>query len=155
MRVLLGAALAALIASGASAYEVRKGTVAVQDPWTNATLRVAAGNAIYFTVRNNGAAPLKLTGATSPKGEATMHESVAGADGVVRMLQLLSLEIAPGETAAFKPEGMHIMLNGLTAGLRENETVPLTLTFENADPVTVDVIVESTRATRARTRPNP
>lgn len=155
MRVLLGAAMAVLIAGGAQAYEVRRGAVVVQDPWTNATLRVAAGNAIYLSVRNTGTAPLKLTGASSPKGSATLHESVAAADGVVRMLRLLSLEIAPGETAAFKPEGMHIMLTGLAAGLRENETVPLTLTFENADPVTVDVMVESTRASKARNRPNP
>ncbi len=154
MRVLLGVAIAALIAGGAHAYEVRRGNVTVQDPWTNATLRVAAGNAIYFTVRNTGTAPVKLTGANSPKGSATLHESVAGADGVVRMLRLLSLEIAPGETAAFKPEGMHVMLTGLAAGLHESETVPLTLTFENADAVTVEVMVESTRATRARNRPN-
>ena len=157
MRVLAGAAfLSALcLTMGAHGYEVRKGGVAVQDPWTNATLRLAAGNAVYLTVRNTGAAPLKLTGASSPKGSATLHESIAGADGVVRMMRLLSLEIAPGETAAFKPEGMHIMLTGLAVGLRENETVPLTLMFENADAVTVEVMVESTRATKARNRPNP
>ena len=47
------------------------------------------------------------------------------------------------------------MLTGLTAGLRENDTVPITLTFENAEPVTVDAIVESTRATKPRVRANP
>ena len=71
------------------------------------------------------------------------------------VLDRLDLEIAPGETIALKPEGMHIMLTGLAAALRENETVPITLIFENAEPVTVDAIVEPTRATKARARPNP
>ena len=155
MRVLLGAAIAVLLVSNAGAYEVRKGSVAVQDPWTTATLRVAAGNALYLSIHNSGTTPIKLTGATSPKGAATLHESVVGADGVVRMLRLLSLEIAPGETVALQPQGMHIMLTGLAAALRENETVPITLTFENAEPVTVEAIVEPTRATKARARPNP
>ena len=105
MRVLTIAAMAVLLASGVNAYEVRKGSVAVQDPWTNATLRVASGNAVYLSIRNTGTAPVKLTGASSPRGSATLHESVGGTDGVVRMLRLLSLEIAPGETIALKPEG--------------------------------------------------
>lgn len=150
------AALLFALASGASAYEVRDGGIIVQDPWTNATLRANVGNAVYLIVRNAGTTTLKLTGARSPAAAAaTLHESIAGADGVVRMLRVLSAEIPPGDAIALAPEGMHIMLTGLTAPLRENQTVPLTLMFEGAGPVTVDAIVEPVRATGPRARPNP
>ena len=41
--------------------------------------------------------------------------------------------------------GDHVMLMGLTGPLKDGDSFPLTLTFEHAGNVTVDVVVDSAR----------
>ncbi|MCC6756118.1 MAG: copper chaperone PCu(A)C, partial [Solirubrobacterales bacterium] len=50
-------------------------------------------------------------------------------------------------TVTFAPGGMHLMLMGLGAGFDEGTHFPLTLTFETAGAVTVEVPVLGVAAT--------
>ena len=45
--------------------------------------------------------------------------------------------------ATLAPGGYHVMLMGLKAPLKEGQSFPLTLTFEHAGKVEVEVMVES------------
>lgn len=40
------------------------------------------------------------------------------------------VDLQPGEAAVLRPGGLHVMLIGLRAPLKEGEKFPLTLTFE-------------------------
>jgi copper(I)-binding protein len=53
------------------------------------------------------------------------------------------IPLPPGETVKLQPGGFHIMLLGLSQGLTAGSNVPLTLTFEKAGSVQVDVPVEA------------
>jgi periplasmic copper chaperone A len=53
------------------------------------------------------------------------------------------IPLPPGETVQLQPGGFHIMLLGLGQGLTAGSSVPLTLTFEKAGGVQVDVPVEA------------
>ena len=57
------------------------------------------------------------------------------------------LDLAPGTPVTFAPGGMHLMLMGLTGKLEEGRTFPLTLSFEHAGEITVEVPVLSVTAT--------
>ena len=62
------------------------------------------------------------------------------------MPHAMSVPVPAGETIKLAPGGYHGMLMGLTAPLKEGERYPVTLTFERAGEVTVDVEVVSMRA---------
>src|SRR3546814_9738821 len=61
---------------------------------------------------------------------------------VMQMRRVEFVEIPAQGEAALQPGGIHIMLIGLKQPLREGERFPLTLTFEKAGAVTVEVAVE-------------
>ncbi len=52
------------------------------------------------------------------------------------------LDVPAGATVMFETGGLHVMLTDLTEDLVEGDTVPMTLTFEEAGAVavTVDVV---------------
>jgi copper(I)-binding protein len=63
---------------------------------------------------------------------------------VMRMRELDGpLEIKPGETVTLAPGGMHLMMMGLKEPLTQGERVPLTLVFEKAGKIDVDLAVEA------------
>ena len=65
----------------------------------------------------------------------------------MRMRQVEAIEVAPGTPTVLEPGGLHIMLIGLTGPLVEGESFPLTLDFETAEDITVDVTIQSIMAT--------
>lgn len=106
---------------------------------------VPGGNgAVYFLIHNGTDAEVRLIGAESPAANAVeIHESFED-NGTMRMRQLVDgLTLGPDEAESFAPGGLHVMLIGLTAPLVEGETITLTLHFEGADDLIIEVPVVS------------
>jgi copper(I)-binding protein len=59
------------------------------------------------------------------------------------MRRVDGVDIPAGQPAVFEPGGMHIMLIGLKAPLKTDEVFALTLKFEKADDLTVEVMVKA------------
>jgi len=117
-------------------------TLDVQDVWSRATVTGMQNGVAYFTISNNGEKDDVLLGASSPVAEkAELHTHEKDGD-VLRMRQLHDVPIAAGETVSFEPRGYHVMLMGLHEPLQEGSPFPLTLEFESADDVTVEVEVK-------------
>ena len=65
-------------------------------------------------------------------------------NGVMKMREVSSIELKPGEKVAMQPgDGYHLMLMGLTQQLKVGDKFPMTLTFEKAGTKEVGVWVES------------
>jgi copper(I)-binding protein len=62
-------------------------------------------------------------------------------NGVVQMRALPALPREPGETLTLAPGGYHVMLLDLKRPPRVGDSFPLTLIFEKAKPITVQVKV--------------
>jgi len=58
---------------------------------------------------------------------------------VMRMRPVAKLALPAGGVLAMKPGGYHIMLLNLKHALQAGEKVSVTLTFEHAAPLTLDV----------------
>ena len=67
-----------------------------------------------------------------------LHETVV-TDGIASMPHVMSVPVPAGGTIALEPGGFHAMLMGPNRTLEEGATFPVTLTFQNAGAVTVDV----------------
>jgi copper(I)-binding protein len=57
------------------------------------------------------------------------------------------LEIAPGATVTLAPGSLHLMMMGLKAPFKQGEKVPVTLTFEKAGKIDVELVVVPIGAT--------
>jgi copper(I)-binding protein len=134
-----GLTIAAVVAVVVAAHA---GDVMVSGAFARASATPAAkAGVVYFTIRNEGATPDKLMSvATDAAQSAMLHENVEE-NGVVSMRHLVELPIAAKETVTLSPRKLHVMLIGLKAPLKQGEHLALTLTFEKAGEVKLDVPV--------------
>ncbi len=148
MNKLLAAALAFTVLTGmAHAHDFTVGELAIHHPWAKATLPNQPVGGGFMEITNNGSEADRLvSGAADFAGEVQIHE-MSMDNGVMKMRQLADgIEIAPGQTVKLEPGGLHIMLMGLTQPLVEGERFPMTLTFEKAGTIEVEIAVEGVAA---------
>lgn len=140
-RFLLAAAL--ILTHPVLAHEVTVGDLEFihpHIPQPAASAKTAGG---YMAIVNNGAEADSLIGIeTDIAAKAEVHESKVGADGVGTMEPVAALEIPAGETVSLERGGYHIMLMGLKAKLTEGEMRKMTLIFEKAGRVEIDVMID-------------
>ena len=74
-----------------------------------------------------------------------LHETVV-TDGIASMPHAMSIPVPAGQNVQLAPGGYHGMLMGLTTALKEGDSFPVTLIFQNAGEITVPVEVLSLRA---------
>jgi len=129
---------------GACSREYSAGTITVVEPWSRATAEGVAVGAAYMVIKNNGVAAINLVGGATPIAEAVEVHTMTMEGDVTRMRPVTDgLLIPPGGSIEFKPGANHLMLVGLKKRLSEGENVPLTLAFEPAASVDVEVAVKA------------
>ena len=121
------------------AHPMTEGKPTVSQVWTRAMPPSAPTGAVYFVLNNPGDQPDRLLSIRTPRADkAELHSNVHKGD-VMRMERIDSVEL-PGQGAVtFQPGGNHVMLFGLSKPLVAGEHFPLTLNFEKAGDVTVEV----------------
>jgi len=137
---ILAAAL--VFAPAASAHSYELGQLHIGHPTAAPTAPGQPNGAAYLTIENSGAEGDKLIAMDTPVAGAAEAHDMLISGGVMSMRKLDAIEIAPGAPIVFQPGGMHIMLIGLKSPLKIGETVPLTLVFEKAGKITVDLAIE-------------
>ena len=126
---------------GGATDEPAAGGISVEDAWARPPAMAGGNGAAYFLIRNDGNTADRLIGVSSPLAMAEMHESVMADDGTMSMNPVDGVDVAPNSTVAFEPGGLHIMFMGVSEPPAAGDTVSLTLTFENAGEMTIDVPV--------------
>jgi hypothetical protein len=120
--------------------------VTVMDAWARASILANRPGAVYLTLESDTADSLTAL-ATPAADQVILHGSETDDNGVSRMVHVEVLDLVPDTRVSFSPGEMHVMLVGLTEKLEEGSTFPLTLSFENAEDITVDVQVLGIAAT--------
>jgi copper(I)-binding protein len=125
---------AAALLSGAPALAEVVGSEA----WTRATPPGTDTAVGYLVLTNHGDEDAKLLKIVSPVCDKIMiHRSTVDSTGVARMWPVAKLEIAPGQSVRFEPNGLHIMFMELKQPFVVGQKVPLQLTFEGEKEFTV------------------
>lgn len=142
-RAALSIAAAILLAALPAVADeaVRAGELRIDGAWARATPEAARQGAAYLTVHNDGRTGDRLIGARTPAAARAELHTHRHEDGVMRMREVPAIEVGPGATTALAPGGHHIMLIDLAAPLRDGARFPLTLRFERAGEVVVQVPV--------------
>ena len=136
---------AALITLPALAHDYDQGSLHIGHPYARATPPGATSGAAYLSVENKGAAD-KLLRATTPRAGAAELHNMSMDGNVMRMRAVPGLALPAGGTVKLEPSGYHLMLTGLKQPLKAGDRFPLTLYFEKAGQVTVDILVQDAAA---------
>ena len=144
-QIMLEIAAATMLTIGAIislAAQALASDVMVIKPYARASATPAAkAGAVYMTIVNHGQVADRLIAvATDVSKTAHVHESVEQ-DGVASMRAVDTIEIGPQSEVQLSPGGLHIMMFDLKHPLKQGTHFSLTLTFEKAGPVVVDVPV--------------
>ena len=123
--------------------------VEIENAWSRATAPGAKVGAGYFTIRNKSAAPDRLLGASSPAAARVETHVIEKQGEVLRMREVKGYAVPAKGSFELKPGGPHLMLVDIKAPLKEGDRVPLTLKFEKAGEVAVELRVERLGATPA------
>lgn len=138
---LLAAAAIGLTGCGEDEQEPAEArSVAISDAWARVTPPEAKNSAVYLTIESEDGDA--LTGASVPAdvaGMAQIHETTGHGD-MKSMSEVQRIEIPAGEPVKLGPGGYHVMLMKLAKPIAEGDSVPVTLTFEQAGEVVVDAV---------------
>jgi copper(I)-binding protein len=120
------------------------GQLEIKAPWARVTPGQAQNGAAYLTIISPTTD--RLTAASSPVAKKAELHTMSMEGGVMRMRPLTAIDIPAGQTVTLSPGGTHIMLLGLIQPLREGQSFPLTLSFDQAGPRQVTVVIEKAGA---------
>jgi periplasmic copper chaperone A len=134
--------LLVMVGAGVSpAADYTAGKLVISQPWSRPTPPVATSGVVYLSIANRGPkADRLLTVSTPVARSAEIHES-RSVGAMVEMRQLAAVDCPPNATVKIEPGGLHIMLMGLSRPLAAGADFPLTLRFQEAGALTVQVHV--------------
>jgi copper(I)-binding protein len=139
--IFLAAAFCVAAFSSAQAHDYNLGDIKIVHPWARASAGVANAGGAFFTIVNKGASDKLLKASADVSNTVELHTHIKDGE-VMRMRQVQDIDVAGGTETKLAPGGLHVMLIGLKAPLKEGATFPMTLTFEKAGSVTVEVQVQ-------------
>lgn len=118
------------------------GGMVVDGVWGRVSPAAAQNSAFYMTITNNTSEDDALTAVrTAACGTTELHESFMQEEGVMGMRPVADgmIAIPAGETAELQVGGLHVMCLDVAAPFEAGERIPLTLVFEKAGKMEVEV----------------
>jgi copper(I)-binding protein len=126
----------------AAAHGYAQGDLHVRHPWTRATAAGERLGVAYLEIRNSGRAPDRLISASTPAGERVeLHGSRSRGD-TVKMREVKAIEVPARRRLILRPGGSQLVIVGLKKPLVKGDRVPLTLYFERAGEMRVELEVQ-------------
>jgi copper(I)-binding protein len=121
--------------------------IMVDDAYIRSSTAKSTSGAAFMVVMNHSGADDRLIGASSDVADKVeLHSHRSDDNGIMRMGEIEGgVAIAADEMHAFKRGGDHLMFMGLKESLVEGAMGPVTLEFEKAGAVEIEVMVDQDR----------
>ena len=143
-RILFLLVFAVLCGATAAARDYRLGALEIGQPWARATPPSAPAGGGFLKITNTGSTPDRLVSASSPAADLVQVHEMKMDGSVMRMREVeMGLEIPAGGSVMLAPGGYHLMMMGLKAPFKQGASVPVTLVFEKAGKIDVELAVEA------------
>jgi copper(I)-binding protein len=131
------------ISLSAAAHDFAAGGLRIGHPYARATPPGATVAGAYLSIDNKGKSADRLLRAASPVAGLVELHSMRMEGNVMRMRAVPAIDVPAGASVKLAPGGLHVMLQELKRPLKPGERVPMTLVFERAGEVKVELAVES------------
>lgn len=121
--------------------------ITIDDPYARTSRPGAPTGAAFMAISNTGSEADRLISVRSDAAKRVeLHTHVENADGVMQMIELKEgIPLEPGATHMLARGGDHVMLMGLVDPMEQGEAITVTLVFENAGDVIVNIPVDNER----------
>ncbi|WP_323786254.1 copper chaperone PCu(A)C [Thalassovita sp.] len=121
--------------------------IMVKDPYARASSMMSNSGAAFMMIENHTGQDDHLISASSDAAERVeLHTHMENADGVMRMVHVEEgFDLPKDGTIAMQRGGKHVMFLGLKAPFEQDDIVTVTLSFEKAGDVVVEVPVDLNR----------
>lgn len=122
--------------------------IEINDAYARVSTAMSKSGAAFMVIANSSGADDRLVSVASDVADRVeLHTHKAGADGVMQMVEVPEgFAVPAGGQHVLQRGGDHVMFMGLHRSLAQGDVVTVTLTFENAGDVVLDIPVDLTRA---------
>ena len=119
----------------------------VHDAYARSSTAASTSGAAFMVLMNHSGSDDRLIGASSDVAKKVeLHQHAEDANGVMRMGEIEGgVPIANDEAHTFKRGGDHLMFMGLNRPLVQGEMIKVTLEFEKAGEVEIEITVDQDR----------
>lgn len=121
--------------------------VVVHDAYARSAGAMAKAGAAFMMLENTGDTSDRLIDATSDAAaKVELHTHIDQGNGVMKMTHVPEgFEIPAGSKIALQRGGKHVMFMGLKSQWSQGDVLDVTLVFEQAGPITVQIPVDLER----------
>ncbi|WP_417700833.1 copper chaperone PCu(A)C [Pseudophaeobacter sp.] len=145
LKSVLFAAVAAVSLAGAASAEGAK--IMVQDQYARVSTKMATSGAAFMNIMNMSSEADQLLAVRSDVAKRVeLHTHMESGDGIMKMVHVEDGFAIPAEGShLLQRGGDHVMFMGLTETLEHGDVVPLTLVFQNAGEISIEIPVDLER----------
>lgn len=142
------AAFALTILAGSPAFAAGSAadSVTVNDPYVRLLPAGQNVTGAFMVFKNAGDKDHKVVKADNPISEVTELHTHVNEGGMMKMRPVKDIEIKAKGEAVLQPGSLHIMLINLKKTLKEGDSVPITITFEDGSSKKFDATVRKIQA---------
>ncbi|HKK85297.1 MAG TPA: copper chaperone PCu(A)C [Roseovarius sp.] len=121
--------------------------IMVDDAYARSAAMSAKSGAAFMVIHNHGDGDDRLIGAASPAAKVVqLHTHKEDENGVMKMMHVEDGFAVPADgMVTLQRGGHHVMFMGINAPFEQGKMIPLTLTFEQAGEVEIEVPVDLER----------
>lgn len=121
--------------------------IEVVEPYARVSTAMSKSGAAFMVIENTGPEDDRLIAVRAEVSDRTeLHTHKENDQGVMQMMEVKEGFVIPaGGHHALARGGDHVMFLGLTESLTDGDSVPVTLVFENAGEVAVEIPVDLNR----------
>lgn len=121
--------------------------VSIHDPYVRLAPPTAQATGAFMLIRNEGASDRQLVRAASPVARNVELHTHINDQGVMKMRQVAAITIKAKGQTELKPGSYHVMLIDMQTALKEGDTVPLTLSFDDGSTQQLNAPVRKLQTT--------
>lgn len=120
--------------------------IMVMDPYARSASASAKTGAAFMMIHNHGQTDDHLIGVSSPAAKKVELHTHIEEDGVMKMTHVEEgLPLPADGMITMQRGGNHVMFMGLNGPFEQGAVVPVTLIFQNAGEIEIDVPVDLER----------
>jgi copper(I)-binding protein len=140
---LISLGLASPLAAHHAGETFELGRLVISHAWMHENAGMAHSTSVYLTIDNQGPDADRLIGAAVDfADEATFQAQTVDAEGALEVRDVKGVRIAPDQVLTLKPGVVWIELESVHRTFSQGEHFDMTLTFEKAGTVEIEVEIE-------------
>lgn len=132
----------ALLLASANLFAAAADKVQVEGAFVRAVPPGSANSAAFMKLTNTDSAAHALTAAQGSVSKVMELHTHTESGGMMKMRRVERIELPVGEQVSLQPGGLHLMLIGLGADLKEGQEVEVSLTFEDGSTLPLSLPVK-------------